>query len=193
MESIFLRTAGKTPTSNLLKVQVILDSSQAGQYGFLAVNNTWHFFVRSLDVWSLMRYRDAMQSQKPCHRSDPQRNGVLTLTAQSKGQTDVTGIWAGNREMEGRTQSYWKIKIKIVRRLCAFGHMSEINPDCIQDFSTSGLSLFQIVINHDKVSAPDFCPRKVNCPAVLHCPLCLYPLLITGNNTILLWTKKNSR
>lgn len=46
----------------------------------MAVNNTWHFFVLSLDVWSLLRYRDAMQSQKPCHRSDPHRNGVLTLT-----------------------------------------------------------------------------------------------------------------
>lgn len=74
------------------------DSSRAERLGFLAVNNTWHFFVPSLDVWSLTMYRDAMQSPKPCHRPDPHRDELLTLTAQSKGQSDVTGIWAGNRD-----------------------------------------------------------------------------------------------
>lgn len=91
------------------------DSSQAKQYEFLAVNNTWHFFVISLSVWSLMRCREAMQSQKPRHRSDPHRNGVLTLTAQSKGQTDVTGMWEGTREggqdtklLKNKNKNHWE-------------------------------------------------------------------------------------
>lgn len=37
------------------------------------------------------------------HRWDPHRDVLLTLTVQSKGQGDVTGIWAGYRQTEHKT------------------------------------------------------------------------------------------
>lgn len=74
------------------------------------LNNTWHFSVICLwcySIWSLTKRTEGMprrarSSKGPRHKSDPHRNVVLTLTVQSKGQCDVTGIWAGERQTEGQ-------------------------------------------------------------------------------------------
>lgn len=74
------------------------------------LNNTWHFSVICLwcySIWSLTKRTEGMprrarSSKGPRHKSDPHRNVVLTLTVQSKGQCDVTGIWAGKRQTEGQ-------------------------------------------------------------------------------------------
>lgn len=165
------------------------DSSQAKQYEFL-VNNTWHFFVISLSVWPLMRCREAMQSQKPCHRSDPHRNGVLTLATQSKGQTDVTGMWEGTREggqhtklLKNKNKNHWETG-------CFLGICLKSLPTVYMfNISLSFVSLSLPVRpvntdNLDQVSVQDFCHSKVNDPTASHWPLSLrgkdHALIMSG-------------
>lgn len=73
------------------------------------LNNTWHlffFFTSVFDVTLFDRWQGSKGECKgshgavkePWHKSDPHRNEVLTLTVQSKGQPDVTGIWGGERQ-----------------------------------------------------------------------------------------------
>ncbi len=74
------------------------------------LNNIWHFFVFCLwcySIWSLTSEERECKGERgevrgPRHKSDPHRNVVLTLMVQSKGQSDVTGIWAGKRQTDGQ-------------------------------------------------------------------------------------------
>lgn len=70
------------------------------------LNNIWHFFVICLwcySIWSLTSEEREFKSERGevrglRHKSDPHRNVVLTWMVQSKGQSDVTGIWAGKKD-----------------------------------------------------------------------------------------------
>lgn len=63
------------------------------------------FDVTLFDRWKARRGKckgNRGTVRGPRHKSDPHRNVVLTLMVQSKGQSDVTGIWVGKRQTDGQ-------------------------------------------------------------------------------------------